>query len=189
MPARFVLYNSEDNPVTPTPTSSPVWDIRLAHYQIYPNSAFKVKNALESYISVSFSSTPNINLFGIPGQGQIGGVENSYKVINGYSAPDNKYVTFRSNALEPSDSPPTYGVYPFQGYSLDIWSRNDDSLGGAGRISFYNKVFVDNSSWGALNNTSYYLSESKWSVMYNYTTQTALFATKGGILQIYITEN
>ena len=187
MPARFVLTNSEDNPVTPTPTSSPVWDIRLSNYQIFPESTYKVKNALDGYITVAFNSTPNTSIFVIPGQGQIDGIENSYKVINGYSAPDNKYVTFRSNALEPTDSPPTYGVYPFQGYSLDIWSRNDDSLGESGRRSFYNDVFVNNSSWEALNNTSYYLSESKWSVMYNYTTQTAVFATKGGLLQIFIT--
>jgi hypothetical protein len=73
------------------------------------------------------------------------------------------------------------GQYPTQGFSFDIWKCTPKSEAGTSG-ELFDKF---DSTWNNIGGT-YLLDQNKWSVLYDYTNQYPLAATKGGEVYIQI---
>ena len=73
------------------------------------------------------------------------------------------------------------GQYPTQGFSFDIWGCTPKPLTGTSG-DLFGKFDL---TWNNINGT-YLLDQNKWSVLYDYTNQYPLAATKGGEVYIQI---
>ena len=98
--------------------------------------------------------------------------------VNGYGGSGVEYVTWRSTSPE--------GQHPTSGYSMDIWNQQFyenimtyDSDNGM----TWDQMLIGNGSGGA----TYPLSSTKYSLIYDYNSLTALVYSKGGTLTVAVT--
>lgn len=89
---------------------------------------------------------------------------NGYKVYSS-TTDANHYITFRTQNISTQ--------YPNTGYSLDIWPLD-------GVNSLYNDINGGKSWQGLIDDGPYYLSNSKYTLLYDYDAPTAAMWCRGG---------